>query len=57
MDYQEQVGKELERLKKEKGKDWTKEDEAAFVSGIDHALYSAINEELFEKAVETFEKA
>lgn len=57
VDYQEQVEKELERLKKEKGKDWTKEDEAAFVSGIDHALYSAINEELFEKAVETFEKA
>ena len=57
VDYQEQVEKELEKRKKEKGKDWTKEDEAAFVSGVDHALYSAINEELFEKAVETFEKA
>ncbi|MBR3437443.1 MAG: alpha/beta hydrolase [Lachnospiraceae bacterium] len=57
VEYQEQVKKELEKLKKSKGKDWTKKDEAAFVAGIDHALYSAVNEDLFEKAVETFEKA
>ena len=57
VDYQEQVKKELEALKKAKGKEWTKDDEAAFVAGVDHALYSAVNTDLFEKAVETFEKA
>ena len=57
VDYQDQVKKEMDKLKKAKGKEWTKEDEAAFVAGVDHALYSAVNTELFEKAVETFEKA
>ena len=57
VDYQEQVKKELEKLKKAKGKEWTHDDEAAFVAGVDHALYSAINTELFEKALEVFEKA
>ena len=57
VDYQEQVKKELDKLKKAKGKEWTKEDEAEFVAGVDHALYSEINKDLFEKAVETFEKA
>ena len=57
VDYQEDVKKEMEKLKKAKGKEWTKEDEAAFVAGVDHALYSAVNTDLFEKAIETFEKA
>ncbi len=57
VDYQEQVKKELEKRKKEKGKEWTHDDEAAFVAGIDHDLYSAVNTELFEKALEVFERA
>ena len=55
--YQDQVKKELDKLKKAKGKEWTHDDEAAFCAGIDHDLYSAVNEELFEKALSTFEKA
>ena len=57
VDYQEQVKKELELLRKKKGKSFTPEDEAAFVSGIDHDLYSAINTELFEMAVRMFDQA
>ncbi len=57
VEYQEQVKKELERLKKQKGRAFSRGDEIDFVSGVDHARYSAINEELFRKAVEMFDEA
>lgn len=55
LEYQESVKRELELLKKKKGRSFSREDEVSFLSGVDHARYSAINEELFEKALEIFE--
>ncbi len=49
--YQEDVKKEIERTKKSLGRSFTREDEAAIVSRVDHTRYSAVNEELFTQAL------
>ena len=52
--YQKQVDKELKRLKKECDRELTREEKAAFCKGVDHALYSEVNEEMMQAIVDMF---
>ena len=55
--YQEKVGKDLKRLKKEYGRELTQEELAEFCNGIDHALYSEVNQEMMQEILTMFNKA
>ena len=57
MDYQELVEDELKALKRKKGRSFSHEDEASFLSGINHDLYSAVNTTLFENILKIYEMA
>ena len=52
--YQKQVEQELKRLKKERDRELTREEKAAFCKGVDHALYSEINGEMMQAIVNMF---
>ena len=54
--YQKQIEKELKRLKKELDRELTREEMAQFCQGVDHALYSQVNEELLGTIVKIFSK-
>lgn len=54
--YQEKVKADLKALKKEKDRNLTKEELVAFCEGVDHALYSEVNEELMGEIVSMFNK-
>ena len=54
--YQKQVEKDLKRLKKEYDRELTQEEKAEFCKGVDHALYSEVNEELMQAIVDMFNK-
>ena len=54
-EYQAQVKAEFKALKKAKG-DLTHEEKAAFYAGVDHALYSEVNEELMRQIVKLFDE-
>jgi hypothetical protein len=55
--YQEKVKNDLKNLKKEKEGDLTKEELVAFCKGVDHTLYSEVNEGLMGEIVDMFNKA
>lgn len=55
--YQEQVERDLKRLKKECGRDLTQEELTEFCNGVDHALYSEINMEMMQAILNMFNKA
>ena len=54
--YQEKVKNDLKNLKKEKEGDLTKEELVAFCKGVDHTLYSEVNEDLMGEIVDMFNK-
>ena len=51
--YRSDLEGEIKRVKKDKTMSY--EEKAAFFEGIDHRLYSEINEELFEKIIKMFD--
>lgn len=55
--YQEQVGKDLKRLKKQYDRDLTQEELTGFCNGVDHALYSEINMQMMQEILDMFNKA
>ena len=52
--YQKQVEKELKQLKKEYDRDLTPQEQAEFCKGVNHALYSEVNEELMQAILRMF---
>ena len=54
--YQEQVKNDLKALKKAKGRDLTEEELVAFCDGVDHALYSAVNQEMMDEIISMFDR-
>ena len=48
-EYKEEIDAQAKKL--------NDEEKAAFFEKVDHALYSEVNEELFEQILTTFEKA
>lgn len=52
--YQQDVENQLKQLKKGKDEDLTREELIAFYAGLDHRLYSEINEDLFKKILVMF---
>ena len=55
--YQEKVEKNLKRLKDAYDRDLTQEELTEFCNGVDHALYSEVNEELMQDILTMFNKA
>ena len=55
--YQEKVEKDLKRLKKERDRELTQEEQTEFCNGVDHALYSEINLEMMQEILMMFNKA
>ena len=55
--YQEDVKNDLENWKKQLGRSFTREDEMALMSKVNHDRYSAINEELFTQALILYDHA
>ena len=53
--YQKQVEAELKRLKKEYDRDLTQEEQAEFCRGVDHGLYSEVNEDLMQAVLQVFD--
>ena len=53
--YQKQVEAELKRLKKEYDRDLTQEEQAEFCRGVDHGLYSEVNEDLMQAILQVFD--
>ena len=54
--YQNKVENELKRLKKEYGRELTREEMTEFCSSIDHALYSEVNMEMMQDILNMFNK-
>ena len=52
--YQKQVEQQLKQLKKELDRDLTPEEQAEFCSGVNHRLYSEVNEDLMQAILKTF---
>ena len=55
--YQEQITKDLKRLKKAYDRELTQEEQAGFCNSVDHALYSEVNMEMMQAIVNMFDKA
>lgn len=55
--YQEQVERELKRLKREYDRELTPQEQEEFCNGVDHRLYSEVNEEMMLDIVEIFDQA
>ena len=55
--YQKKVEKDLKQLKKEYDRDLTQDELAEFCNGVDHALYSEVNEEMMQEILNMFNKA
>lgn len=53
--YQEEVKNQLQLLETQKGEKLTEEEKADFYKTVDHARYSAVNQELMKKIVKMFE--
>ena len=53
--YQSEVESELKLLQIEKGDELTTQEKADFYQTVDHKLYSAVNEELMNKIIKTFD--
>ena len=56
VDYQKQVEKALKQLQKELDRELTKEEQAEFCRGIDHALYSEVNTEMMQAILNMFDQ-
>lgn len=56
-EYQAKVKAELKALERKKGKKLTEEEKKAFYKSVNHHLYSQVNEELMQMAVDMFNKA
>jgi len=54
--YQEQVEKELKRLKKEYDRELTQEEMSDFCNSVDHRLYSEVNEEMMWEILDIFDR-
>lgn len=52
INYQKEIDNKQELIKK--GNDYSLDKEQEFINGVDHTLYSKINQELFQKMLETF---
>ncbi len=55
--YQEEVEKDLKRLKREYDRDLTQEELSEFCNGVDHTLYSEVNTEMMQDILNMFHKA
>ena len=53
--YQSEVASGLKKLQLEKGEKLTREEKAAYYSGIDHRLYSEVNQPLMDKIIRMFD--
>lgn len=53
--YQQDVKRDLERIKKQRGKDFTYDEQVEFYRFVNHEIYSEINQELFDRAQKIFE--
>ncbi len=53
--YQSEVKSDLRLLEIEKGKPLTDDEKRAYYATVDHARYSAVNRELLDKIVKTFD--
>lgn len=54
-EYQNEIQKGLKALQKAKGKKLTNEEKAMYYEGVDHRLYSAVNEALLSRIVTMFD--
>ena len=54
--YQKQVEKDLKQLKKDYDRELTPEEKAEFCKGVDHALYSEVNEEMMQEILNMFDR-
>lgn len=55
-EYQREVENTIKKREWELGRELTKEEKKEFYRGVDHELYSAVNEELLAEMIATFER-